>query len=278
MQLRPLTGALGAEITGVNLAGEFDNATFSAIHDAFLDHHVLVFPDQSLTPERQIAFMRRFGAVEAHPMASRPGHEEFPELLVLENRPGHPGASNDFWHSDISCAEVPPMSSLLHALTIPEGGRGDTMFCNMVRAYETLSDGMRAMLDDMTAEHTGDAIRRRNAKQAGTDARQITEADVPVSTHPVVRRHLDSGKKALYVNEFFTSRFSGMTEDESRPLLDFLVDWATRPENVYRHRWRVGDAVMWDNRATMHYAVKDYDESMLRKMHRTTAAGDRPAA
>jgi len=277
MDIRPLTNALGAEITGVDLAGELDNSTFSAIHDAFLDHHVLVFPDQSLSPDRQIAFMAKFGAVEPHPLGSRDGHAEHPELLVLENRPGRPGTRNDFWHSDISCAERPPLGSLLHALEIPGEGRGDTMFCNMARAYETLSDGMRAMLAGLEAEHTGEAIRRRNAENPATDANQIVEVPPP-SIHPVVRRHPESGKLALYVNEFFTANFVGMSEDESRPLLDFLNDWATRPANVYRHRWRVGDAVMWDNRATMHYAIKDYDETMPRKMHRATAAGDRPRA
>lgn len=271
---RPLCGALGAEITGIDLSAPLDDETFNRLRQAYLDHLVLLFRDQSLTPERQVAFTRRFGPVEEHPLRSRRGVEGFPEILVLENRPGQPGARNDFWHSDISFAERPPLGSVLRAIEVPEG-YGDTMFCNMYSAFEDLSPGLRNMLDGMRAEHSGAPLARRN--NAGeSDARPITEVP-PAALHPVVRTHPESGRRALYINEYFTQNFEDMTVAESRPLIEYLCAHASRPENVYRHRWRAGDVLMWDNRCAMHYAVRDYDESMPRLMHRTTAAGDRPA-
>jgi taurine dioxygenase len=269
----PLTGALGSRVAGVDLSSDLDDATMEAIGKAFLNHHVLVFPEQALSPERQVAFTRRFGAVEPHPLGSRRGVEGFPEVLVLQNRPGKPGARNDGWHSDITCSERPPALSVLHALEVPEN-RGDTMFCNMVRAYETLSQGMQAMLARMTALHSAEDLVRRN-NEPGTDALPIPECPPP-AIHPVVRTHPESGSRALFVNPGFTIAFEDMTREESAPLLAWLYDWSTQHHNIYRHRWQKGDVLMWDNRSVMHYAVHDYDETMPRLMHRTTAAGDRP--
>jgi taurine dioxygenase len=271
--LHPLTGALGAEVKGVDLSAPLDEAAFAAVRKAFLDHIVLLFRDQSITPAQQIAFTARFGPVEGHPLASRRGIDGHPEILVLENQPGRPGARNDFWHSDISFAERPPLGSVLYGITIPEG-RGDTMFCNMTAAYDNLSDGMRRMLDGLHALHNGAGLAARN-NAGDNDGLPITNVPPPVA-HPVVRTHPDTGRKALYINPYFTTRFADMTAEESRPLIDMLTAHATRPENVYRHRWQAGDVLMWDNRAAMHYAVRDYDESMPRLMHRATAAGDRP--
>jgi taurine dioxygenase len=268
-----LGGALGAEVAGVDLAGPLTDDVFTDVERAFADHLVLVFRDQELSAEQQVAFTSRFGAVEPHPLRSRRGVEGFPEVLVIENRPGRPGARNDEWHSDITCSERPPALSVLQALIVPDG-LGATMYCNMYRAYETLSPGMRRMLEGMHALHSAESLVRRN-NEPGTDALPIAEAPPPVS-HPVVRTHSVTGRPALFVNPSFTIGFDGMTREESAPLLEFLYDHATRPENVYRHAWRRGDVVMWDNRCTMHYAVHDYDESTPRLMHRTTAAGDRP--
>jgi taurine dioxygenase len=273
LEVRQLGAALGAEIRGADLSQPLDADSLAFIRKAFLAHIVLVFRGQSLPPAAQVSFTGHFGAVEPHPLASRPGHPDLPQLMVLENRPGRPGARNDFWHSDISHAERPPAVSLLHALEVPEG-RGDTMFCNMYAAFEELSAGMREMLGSLQALHSGEATARRN-REAATDAQPITEVPPPFA-HPVVRTHPESGRKALYVNPFFTQRFSDMSEEESAPILKYLYAQATRPENIYRHRWAKGDVLMWDNRCAMHYAVKDYDENMPRYMHRTTAAGDRP--
>lgn len=270
----PIGSALGAEVSGVDLSQPMGDNLFAAIHQAFLDHQVLLFRDQDLDPATQIAFTRRFGPVEPHPLNTRKGITEFPELLVLENRTGIRSARNNFWHSDISFMEEPPLGSVLHAREVPGAGKGDTLFCNMYRAYEELSPGMRRMLDGLTAIHDAEEIRRRNNTE-DNDGNPIPAIPAPVE-HPVVRTHPETGRKALYINRYFTRRFTDMTEDESRPLMDYLLDHAVRFENIYRHRWQAGDVLMWDNRCTMHYAIYDYGPDDTRHMHRTTAAGDRP--
>ena len=269
----PLGATLGARVNGFDLSRDLDGQTIEAVHRAFLDHLVLAFPGQSLTPECQVAFTRRFGEVEPHPLRSRPGVKGFPEVMILENAPGRPAARGDEWHSDITCAERPPALSVLYARTVPEG-RGDTMFCNMYRAYETLSEGMKRMLEGLSAIHTAESLAERN-NQPGTDANPIPEIP-PSVIHPVIRTHPETRRKALFVNSSFTVSFAGMTREESTPLLSYLYEHATKPENVYRHRWTAGDVLMWDNRCTLHYAVADYDDTSPRLMHRTTAAGDRP--
>ena len=273
LTVKPLSGTLGAEVTDVDLAGALDDELVGAIQQAFHQHLVLVFRGQTLAPADQLAFTRLFGPVEPHPLASRRGVEGHPEVLVFENKKGTPGARNDFWHSDISFAEKPPAGSVLYARTITEGC-GDTMFCNMYHAYDELSEGMRRMLDGLTAMHTSAPLVERN-RAAASDGRPITDVPPPVE-HPVVRTHPETGRKALYVNPYFTSHFAAMTADESRPLLQFLHQHSTRPENVFRHRWREGDLLLWDNRCAMHYAVYDYDDTRPRLMNRTTAGGDRP--
>ncbi len=226
-----------------------------------------------MAPEAQIAFTGRFGSVEPHPLKARAGHPEYTGLLVLENAPERRGARNDFWHSDISCAPTPPSISVLHAITVPDG-KGDTMFCNMYRAWDSLPDDLRQRLDGLTAEHSGEAIRQRN-NAADTDGAKDIHVPPP-EVHPVARRHPETGRRALYTNRFFTTRFSDRTAEESAPLLADLEMRATAPDNVYRHRWQPGDVLLWDNRCTMHYAVYDYDENEPRRLHRTTAAGERP--
>lgn len=273
MKIGRLCGALGAEVRGIDLA-RLDEAASAAIRDAFHEHLVLVFPDQDLAAADQVAFTELFGPVEPHPLKTRRTVDGFPAVLVIENRQGRPGARNDYWHSDISHAERPPAVSVLHALKVTDG-RGDTMFCNMYRAYEALSDGLRRVLGGLSALHSGMATYERSL--ARSDARTIDPAEIkPPRAHPVVRTHPVTGRRALFVSPHFTTRFEDMTEEESRPLLDTLYAVATRPENVYRHRWRAGDVVMWDNRCTMHYAVMDYTEDMVRLLHRTTAAGEVP--
>ncbi|MEQ8229357.1 MAG: TauD/TfdA family dioxygenase [Rhodospirillales bacterium] len=275
INVQPLTGAIGARVTGVDLSQELDAETFAAIRQALNEYLVLAFSDQDLTPAEQSRFSKLFGPAEPHPYGARVGvNNENPEVIVLETKPGRRGARNDFWHSDISASEKPPALSLLHARIVPEG-RGDTLFCNMYRAFETLSPAMQQTLRGLDALHSPDAIRQRNLAEPDTDSPQIP-AGLKSFRHPAVRTHPETGRDALYVNTFFTVQFADMTVEESRPILDFLMDHATRPENVYRHRWQAGDFVMWDNRATMHYAVRDYDETMPRRMHRTTAGGDRP--
>ncbi|MDD9980931.1 MAG: TauD/TfdA family dioxygenase [Gammaproteobacteria bacterium] len=273
VETRRLCGALGAEVSGVNLSKPLDEDTARSVVDAYHEHLVLVFRGQSLDPAAQIAFTQLFGEPYEHPLRTRANVDGYPEVLIIETRPGRMGARNDYWHSDISHQECPPAASILHALEVPDG-LGDTMFCNMYRAAETLSPGMQRLLDGMEAMHSGEATMRR-AQEKGTDALRIDSVPPPTA-HPILRTHPGTGRRALFVNPHFTVSFKGMTEEESAPLLDYLAEHSTRPENIYRHRWSVGDVVVWDNRCTMHYAVRDYDDTVNRKHHRTTASGERP--
>jgi taurine dioxygenase len=274
LDVRPLAGGLGAEVLGIDLAQPMPPALAGAVRAAWHRHLVLVFRDQRLTPAQQVAFTRWLGPVEPHPLGTRAGLPGDPEVLVLENRPGTRAPRNDTWHSDISFAERPPMASALYALEVPDG-HGDTMFANMYAAYEQLSPGLRRLLKGLRALHGAEYLVAR-ARAGDNAGRRIEKVPEPVS-HPVVRTHPETGRQALYVNPAFTLRFEDMTASESRPLLELLHERAVRPENVYRHRWRRHDLLLWDNRCAMHYAIYDYDDSMVRHLHRTTAAGDRPA-
>jgi taurine dioxygenase len=273
LDITPLNGALGAQISNIDLSRPLAEETASAIRRAFADHVVLLFRAQHLDAANQVAFTELFGKVEPHPLRTRRTVDGYPGVLILENQPDKPGARNDYWHSDISHAERPPLASVLHAGIVPQG-KGDTMFCNMYRAWEDLSEGMRRMLDGMRAAHSGAATQRRNNLEVN-DGIEISSVPPP-RLHPVARTHPDTGRKALFVNPHFVTHFEAMTEEESKPLLDFLTGHATRPENVYRHTWQEGDVLMWDNRATMHYAVRDYSPHDRRLMYRTTAAGEVP--
>jgi taurine dioxygenase len=272
LDVRPLAGSLGAEVRGLDLA-RITAAEFAAVRAAWLRHLVLVFPDQDLTPAAHVAFTRMIGPVEPHPLGTRAGVPGHPEILVLENTPGSRGARNDFWHSDISYAARPPMASALYAREVPTG-HGDTMWCNMYAAWDGLSDGLKDMLRPLRAMHSAELLARRAA--AGDNNSRDFEVPAEVA-HPVMRTHPETGRPALYVSPAYTTRFEDMTAVESTPLLDYLHERSGRLENVYRHRWRRGDVVLWDNRCTMHYAIYDYDDTMARLMHRTTAAGDVPA-
>ncbi len=274
IRVTPLSDAVGAEVAGIDLSNDIADTTLDQIRSAFLAHHVLLFRNQELSPARQVRFTSCFGRVEPHPLRARRGADDAPEVLVFENRANRRGARNDFWHSDITFAEEPPALSILHALKVTPGV-GDTMFCNMARAWNQLSIGMQRMLQPLRAMHSAEYLLRRNERNSVTDALPIENCPAPVR-HPVMRTHPESKLKVLFVNPGFTLRFEDMTSDESKPLLDWLYTSATREQNIYRHKWCEGDVLMWDNRAVMHYAFYDYDETMPRLMHRTTASGDRP--
>jgi len=266
---RPLSGTLGAEIGGVDLSRPIEDQVFAEVREAFHRHLVIVMRGQRIEPEHLVAFTEKFGPAKPHPLGSRRGLGDHPNVMVLENKPGKPGPRNDFWHSDISFDDVPPLGSILYAIEVTEG-RADTMFCNMYEAYEGLSAGLKSVLDGMTAQHSAEKLVQEVPNRLSVDV------SPPSVTHPVVRTHPGTGRKALYVNPHYTMNFTGWTPEESQPLLDMLTARATRPENVFRHHWRAGDVLMWDNRCAMHYAVRDYDDTMPRLMYRTTAAGDRP--
>jgi taurine dioxygenase len=276
LKTRPLSYALGAEILDIDLTEDLDDAVIEAIEDVWNEHHILLFRGQKLTPDTHIAFSRRFGDLDRHDATPFYRLEGYPELLEITTRmtDGKPSESRNVgrnWHSDYSYSDRPAAASMLFCTEKPPVG-GDTMFCNMVRAYETLSDRLKRILDDLDVVYdiglTAGINERDPAKVA--EMRRIN----PPVAHPAVRVHPRSGKKALYISER-AAYFDGMTAAESRPLIDFLCAHATSPENVYRHVWQVNDLICWDNRTTMHLALADFDQTQPRHMLRTTLLGEK---
>ena len=274
LDITPINGAMGAKVHGLDLASSLSETVVAELKELFSQYLVLVFNDQNLEAAEHVTFTEHFGRVEPHPLKTRRTVEGFPGVLILENQPDKPGARNDYWHSDISHSERPPMATILHAKIVPPG-KGDTMFCNMYRAWDDLSIGMKSILDGKQAWHSGAATQRRNNLEHN-DGHEVKSIPDP-RLHPVARTHPETGRKALFVNPHFVTHFEDMTEEESKPILDYLYAQATRPENIYRHGWQEGDVVMWDNRAAMHYAVRDYEPVDKRLMRRTTAAGEAPS-
>jgi len=277
--VRPVAGSLGAEITGIDLAAPLSNAVATEIRRAFVDHLVLFFRDQTLTPEQHLAFSRLFGRLVRMPYVRH--LEDYPDIIAVLKEADERNISTfgNAWHSDFSFLEEPPLGSTLYAREVPNYG-GDTLFANMYEAYEALSDGMKRMLASMRAMHAGRPYGTGGLPKDVKTSRSIgIERDNPEAdrerAHPVVRLHPESGRKALFVNAIYTTRFEGMTEAESRPLLDFLFHHCQRPEFACRFRWAQGSLAVWDNRCTLHYAVNDYD-GQRRLLHRITVAGERP--
>jgi taurine dioxygenase len=278
IEVRPIAGACGAEVHGVDLAKSLDDATFAEVRRAFVENQVIFFRDQNLTEDQHKAFGRRFGTLNIHPRyLPLEGH---PEIFPIRKDPEHKENVGGVWHSDLTHLPAPPLGSILYALEVPPFG-GDTMFANQYRAYEALSDGMKMMLDGMIAVHdnriqSNKVAAERNSARA-SKLRQDNQEDEPECEHPVVITHPESGRKALFVNIIRTHRFAGMTEDESRPLIKFLCDHAVRPEFTRRFRWEKGSIAFWDNRCVMHYALNDYP-GYRRYMNRVTVDGARPVA
>jgi len=273
LDIRPLSGALGAEVLGVDLAHDVSDETIVAIRAAWLEHLVVFFRDQQLEPAQFLALARRFGEPVEYPFVK--GLDGFPQItpvIKLEHEKVNFGG---LWHSDTAYLDKPPMATMLIARETPPRG-GDTLFANMYLAYETLSDGLRRVLDGLSAVNSSakaDVTKTREDRikdSAKTDARQEYNAE-----HPVVRTHPETGRKALYVNGGHTVRFKDMSEAESAPLLDYLFGHMTRPEFTCRFRWEPGSIALWDNRCTQHNPVNDY-HGHRRVMHRVTLAGDTP--
>ena len=275
--VKPIAGALGAEISGVDLSRSLSDREIGEIRAALLDHLVIFFADQHLTPEQQLAFGRRFGALQVHEFVeAMAGH---PEILEVRKEPEETRNFGGGWHTDVSYLEHPSLGSVLYAREVPDYG-GDTLFANQYLAYDTLSDGMKKMLDGMTAIHSARRPYGLNAARAhdyGPSSMRFVstrQAHAEIE-HPVVRTHGETGRKALYVNRTFTLRFKDMTEDESAPLLHYLCDHAVRPEFTCRFRWRPNSIAFWDNRCVQHNAINDY-RGQRRVMHRVTIEGERP--
>ena len=275
IDVQPVTGALGAEIFDVSLADELDNETFSEIYDAFLDHLVLFFRDQHLTPDRHKDFARRFGDLHVHPLTeSMPGHPEIVEVVKEEDELHNWG---DGWHTDLPFLEEPPMGSVLYAREVPPFS-GDTHFANMYLAYETLSETTKDLLEGLRCVFKGGVANYSRFK--GMTA--IEEAGDFVAAHPIVRTHPVTGKKALYLHRKNGKSIEGMSAKESAAILDFLYDHAQNPDFSCRFRWRTNSVAMWDNRCAQHRVSADYFNSERgfrpgrRHLHRVTMKGDRP--
>ncbi len=279
-EIRAFAAPLGAEVVGLDLGLPLSGEDFRRIHRAHLDHHVLVFRNQRITPGQQVDFSRRFGPLQIHVLRKfqLAGH---PEVLIVSNikENGEPiglGDAGHFWHSDLSYVERPSLGSMLHAQELPEEG-GDTLFANQHTAYEALPAALKAAIAPLKAEHTYlaryEELRARSPWRPRLTAQQVEE--VRPNLHPVVRTHPETGRKALFVSEHFTTRITGLPDDESRAVLDELFALSTRDEHVYRHQWQPHDMVFWDNRSVMHLAAGT-PEHCRRKLYRTTIEGDLP--
>jgi taurine dioxygenase len=278
--VRPISGALGAEIEGIDIARDISQQAFAEIHQAFLEHSVLFFRNQNLPPERQIAFAKRFGPVMQDPFMKAP--DGLPELMIVVKEKHEKQNFAEGWHSDNTYLDRPPLGSFLYSVEVPDYG-GDTMFASQYRAYEALSPGMKKMLDGMKAIHTprsyAEAIASRQfIENPGMEMRDdavMENALKIVNEHPVVRTHPETNRKALYVNAAYTIRFKDWTEEESKPVLEYLYAHCVRPEFTCRFRWTPGTLTFWDNRCVQHNPINDY-HGQRRVMHRVTAEGDRP--
>jgi taurine dioxygenase len=277
LSVHPLSGNLGAEIEGADL-GDLDDTRFAAIHRALLDHGVIVLRDQKLSHADQIAFGRRFGELDVHPIAI--GMEANPEIIKVWKPKGERASFGTSWHSDNTFFERPSMATILYGVTIPPYG-GDTLWASMEKAYETLSPGMKKIIDGLSAVHGAsrayDPRATGEAKYRGEAAINYRWSDLihDEVVHPVVRTHPETGRKSLFVNEMFTLRIVELARRESEALLRFLYEHATQPELTCRLRWRPGTVAVWDNRCTQHYALDDY-AGFDRLMYRVTVTGDRP--
>jgi taurine dioxygenase len=271
--VHPVAGALGAEISGVDLANDLDDETIAALRRAWLDHLVIFLRDQHLSPARFLAFARRFGEPIEYPFVK--GLDDFPEIIPVLKREHEHVNFGGVWHSDTAYLDVPPMASMLIAREIPPAG-GDTLFANMYLAYETLSEGMQRMLDGLVALNSSakaDASRTREDRLKDT-AREDAKKEY-LAAHPVVRVHPETGRRALYVNVAHTVGFQEMSPEESAPILEYLFRHQVRPEFTCRFRWRAGSIAVWDNRCAQHNAINDYP-GHRRLLHRITLAGDKP--
>ncbi len=273
LTVTPIAGALGAEIAGVDLSRDLPAETVAALRQALLDHLVIFFRDQDLTPARLMAFARRFGEPVTYPFVK--GLDDFPEITPILKREEDRANFGGLWHSDTVYQEVPPMGTLLYGIEIPPYG-GDTEFANQYLAYETLSAPLRGFLDGLTAVHvSGKGATQKTRDEMMQRASTGLKGDELVARHPAVRSHPETGRKALYVNTAHTSRFEGMSEEESAPILDFLYRHQVKAEFTCRFRWAKGSLAFWDNRCTQHNPINDY-HGFRRLMHRVTLAGDKP--
>jgi len=269
LQIHKVSGALGAELSGVDLSQDIPDSVIAEIRQAFVEHQVVFFRDQALTPNQQVAFGRRFGPLNIHPYVA--GMDAYPEVMEIIKEPSDKTNFGGGWHSDMSFLEKPAIGSILHAIELPDWG-GDTLFASQAAAYEALTPALRATLDTLNAVHS--AGREYSASGHSAQKRasmKVVEAEGAVGeyVHPVVLTHPETGRKALYVNPAFTTKFEGWSTRESKPLLDFLFEHCRSEAFTCRFQWSPGAVAFWDNRSVWHYALNDYP-GQRRHMRRVT--------
>jgi taurine dioxygenase len=278
IEVARIGGSLGAEIAGVDLSASVSDEVMAELRAALLDHLVIFFRDQRLTPERQLAFARRWGEIHFHPFME--GMKAHPEILEIVKRPEEKRNFGGTWHTDQMFSPQPAMGTMLYAKEVPPAG-GDTMFTNQYLAYETLSDAMKHMLAGLRTICVGDHFkghggRSRKEVMAGQSTMQVKDPGnvQTTSLHPLVRTHPETGRKLLYVGSHVHG-LEGMKDEESEPIVDYLMRHSSRPEFTCRFRWETGSMAFWDNRCVQHFAVNDY-QGETRVMHRITICGDTP--
>jgi len=277
LTITPVSGALGAEVTGINAAEPLSPDEQQTLQQAFVDHQVLFFRDQQLDPQQHLRFTRIFGEPDKYPfMVGLPDAPEVIDIIKTESDTVNFGGS---WHSDTSYMPEPALGTVLHAVEVPPHG-GDTLFANAEAAYDALSPGMKEMLDSVIGVYDSDhgyggSRKKALGKLELMNERYDDSSDSFLSEHPIIRAHPQSGRKSIYVSKGHTSHFKNMSYEESRPIITYLAEHIIKPEFTCRFRWTPGAIAVWDNRSTQHYAVNDYG-GHRRHMRRVTMKGDRP--
>lgn len=270
LRVQRITPALGARVEGIDLRDDLEGAMVAELRHLLLEHKLLVFPGQQLEPDSQVRFARRFGELTANHPVTPPLDAQHPEVWQIETR-------NDQWHTDVTFVPRPPAASILRAVSVPDFG-GDTLWGDLEAAYESLNPGLQRLADELVAWHDGsdefaDLLRAMGGVGNSWEGESFTALD-PVA-HPVVRVHPETGRKSLFVNPGFTRRIEGVSEAESKYLLEIFYAHIVTPEHTVRIHWEAGDVAFWDNRSTVHYAAYDYP-GFHRVMQRVTLAGDVP--
>ncbi len=271
--VHPYATAIGAEVTGVDLSRALDDSTWTALRDAYLEHLVLFFHDQKLTPAQQVEFSRRFGRLEEYPFVH--GIDGYPELIEIVKEPDEVINFGHLWHTDMTFREQPPAGAVLYALEVPPVG-GDTLFANMYLAWEMLSEGMKAVLRQLRAIHDSGTPQRHTDTFKGMKMQHRLGSERQITAHPFVWVHPETGRESLLISPSYCHRIEGMTDEESRMILDHLERHATQDILTCRFRWQPGTVVIWDNRCTMHIALEDDlaamrgDKGFRRVMRRAT--------
>lgn len=277
LTIKPVSGALGAQVSGIDVSKSLSSEQQDALRTAFLTHHVLFFRDQSMTPEQHLAFTSVFGEPDTYPfMVGLPDTPEVIDIIKTETDTVNFGGS---WHSDTAYLPEPALGTVLHAIDVPEYG-GDTLFANAAAAYDALTDGMKALLDGVIGVYDSDYGYGGSRRSALSNLELMNDrydetSESYLSEHPVIRTHPQTGRKAIYVSKGHTSHFKDMSHEESRPIISYLAEHIVRPEFTCRFQWTPGAIAVWDNRATQHYALNDY-AGKRRHMRRVTMKGDRP--